>query len=298
MALLLDKEDSGRPLYLVAACEELRNFAVYERMTPFIRNELPGSISQLFAHLLGRLETDHGEELVSLTLSFIAHSRAGMLEMEMIDVLETWAFKTEPISNFARLYTAIRTFVTSGGAGLLQLFHQTLLSAVTSRFTPSSDRVVNTHAALARYFLHRADPQGNRSWSGNYPRGLQELCFHLAHSRQWPLLESVLTDLVFVEARCRSGIGYELVADYNLAAETAPASAFSSAFAEFRRFFVANVFVLNNFPDQVRPQAAAQQFGSAVCNAIEALPHEPLLQLVNKDQGYCLLLTFALILCV
>lgn len=44
MAMLMAKEEAGSPLYLTAAVEELRNFAVYEKMSTFLKEQLPGIV--------------------------------------------------------------------------------------------------------------------------------------------------------------------------------------------------------------------------------------------------------------
>lgn len=198
MAELLAKTDARSPLYLKAACEELRNFAVYEKMSSFLRDTLPPTVPLLFAALLERLDGDHGRELVALALSFIAVSRAGMLELEMVDILADWRWADEPRSNFSRLYTGIKMFVASGGSGLMQLFHGTLLAAVSSRYMPTAADATRVHRALADYFRRLADPSGAGRWDGrNRTRGLQELCFHLMRCGAWAELEAVLGDLTY-----------------------------------------------------------------------------------------------------
>ena len=65
MDLLMAKQDSCNPLYLVVACEELRVFGSFEKITSKIAS-LPDTIPLLFDQVLLRLETEHGEVRCSL----------------------------------------------------------------------------------------------------------------------------------------------------------------------------------------------------------------------------------------
>src|SRR4051794_13471000 len=86
MALLLEKRDSYKPLYLVTACEELRVFGIFEEVSDRIRRMSP-TVSKLLEEVLERLETDHGTEIVRTTLSLLDCSRGGLLEVEMLHLL-------------------------------------------------------------------------------------------------------------------------------------------------------------------------------------------------------------------
>ncbi|MBC7289456.1 MAG: AAA family ATPase, partial [Armatimonadetes bacterium] len=60
---LLRKPDAVRPLYLLAAFEELRTLGRYDEITDRIR-ELPGDTVGLFDWILARLEGEYGKPLV------------------------------------------------------------------------------------------------------------------------------------------------------------------------------------------------------------------------------------------
>lgn len=207
MELLMSKEESGSPLFLIAAVEELRNFAVYEKMTPFLRDDLPGTVLELFKHILDRLETDHGLELVSTALSLISVSRSGLSEVEIIEMLNAVEWKEEQFSNFSRLYAGLKIFISAGGTGLMKFFHQQLLRVVTSRYLPTPDDVKATHRTVATYFLEKIDPAGDRTWSGDYARGFSEMCYHYTKAEEWDTLYGIMSDLEFIRARCKIGSG-------------------------------------------------------------------------------------------
>jgi len=86
MELLLSKSESDNPLYLVVACEELRVFGEFEKVTERITS-LPNDVPMLFEQVLERLEHDHGEEIVKSGLSLLACARHGLLETEMLELL-------------------------------------------------------------------------------------------------------------------------------------------------------------------------------------------------------------------
>lgn len=285
MAMLMEKEEAGSPLYLIAAVEELRNFAVYEKMSKFLREELPGTVVTLFNHLLDRLEVDHGRELVASALALIATARVGLFELEIIQMLADVKWKEEPRSNFSRLYAGLKIFISAGGNGLLQFFHQQLLFIVRSRYVPDSATESETHRMLADYFRSKADPSGEGKYDGSYPRGFSEAMYHTARAHQWEKLVAIATDLEYIAARCRFSSGYELVGDYHDGAAVAKAVGHKlpDVYTEFSRFFLANVHALDRSPDQAVSLAACYPPGTNVSSAV-ARTHfaKPFLQWLNK----------------
>ena len=89
-----------------------------------------------------------------------------------------------------------------------------MYQAVMKRYLERGDSAAKTHALLARYFLSVADPSGNHTWTGNNPRAFSELPYHLTKAKMWKELESVLTDIYFIERKSQFGLTYDLVADY------------------------------------------------------------------------------------
>jgi len=108
MGRLLKKDEADNPLYLIVACEELRVFGEFERVTNRITS-LPDNIPALFEQVLERLEGDHGEELVKSALPLLACSRHGLLEMEMLELLGGDA--PLPRVVWARLYRSLQFYL-------------------------------------------------------------------------------------------------------------------------------------------------------------------------------------------
>eukprot|EP00052_Salpingoeca_macrocollata_P020307 m.170390 g.170390 ORF g.170390 m.170390 type:complete len:1854 (-) comp21223_c1_seq1:109-5670(-) len=285
MELLMSKEESGSPLFLVAAVEELRNFAVYEKMTAFLRDDLPHTVVSLFKHILTRLEEDHGQELVGVAMGLIAQSRAGLFEFEMVELLHSYPFETEPRSNFSRLYAGIKLFISTGGSGLLQFFHQQLMKVVQERYLRTSVEFNKAHRTLADYFRSKADPSGEGKWDSDYAHGFAELCYHLIELNDWAGLSDALTSLHFIAGRCRTGSGFELMSDYQIALEKGGDN-MGKDVREFFRFLVANASVMVPYHDQVMSIALRYPSTSAIyAKASTSALLQPVLQVMNKPEA-------------
>ena len=76
MKLLVSKKQAANPMYLALACEELRVFGVFEKMTAKLKS-IPHTMTQLLGEILERLEADHGREVLSAALSLLVCSRNG-----------------------------------------------------------------------------------------------------------------------------------------------------------------------------------------------------------------------------
>lgn len=79
MAALLSHPGVKNPLYLRIALEELRLFGSFEQLTNKIMG-LADDVPGLFDQVFGRLEKDHGRELVTEVFSLLGCSRYGLSE--------------------------------------------------------------------------------------------------------------------------------------------------------------------------------------------------------------------------
>lgn len=135
MAILLDMEHASSPLFLVAACEQLRRYGVFEDLTHYMTHTLPGTARTLFRHVLSVLEADHGTQLVEFCLSCIALSKGGLSSTAMYALVESHPGSDTWTSSFSRLREALGVFLTAGGGfGLLQFFHEQLTIETRSRY--------------------------------------------------------------------------------------------------------------------------------------------------------------------
>jgi len=296
IAALLDKRESGNPLYLLAALEELRTLGTYEEITNRIR-ELPGEAQPLFLWIIRRLEADPGfrdaegrpvgPEVVRQFASCLGVSRHGLSQMELAELIAPGDGQTDPQGNVAALIRLLRPYLMLRGE-LLDFYHAQLREAVQARYLQRDRGRLAVHHQLARYFRRKADPGGDSTWRGNYSRGLSELPYHQTKAQMWAEVEATLTDLLFVEAKCTARMTYELLADYVAAQSADLATEVRDAIRPVAQFVRARSHVLLRRPDLTLQEAynlaasgpVPEQAARLLYDA--ARPRRPWLRLVNR----------------
>lgn len=230
LARLLDpaqRPDASLPLYISVAIEELSLFGHYDALEVRI-DRLPPTLTALFDQVLVRIEQDHGRSMAELVLRILAASRSGMLESEILDLLE----RDEPgfaRLRWVRLYRSLEFYLRrvdeASGGGLLGFFHEQIRDAVFRRYFGMANRggrpraaLKKTHRQLADYFAAVARSGDNASdWNDQHPRPLGELPFHLARAGRWPDLRQLLTQFAFLQASVTALEPQALVDHYDLA---------------------------------------------------------------------------------
>ncbi len=169
--------------------------------------------------------------MVSHALGYLAASRYGLAEDELIDVLSDdadviAAFEAGsrhervvnklPVVLWSRLYFDLAPYLAehaADGTTLLAFYHRVLGEAATELYLagPKGEDGKARHSALADYFRGKADPKGEqvdptdalpiRYWDGKSVRGLSELPFHLAGAGRLDDLYETLTDFTFMERK-------------------------------------------------------------------------------------------------
>jgi NACHT domain- and WD repeat-containing protein len=206
----------GLPLYLRLAFEEARLWRSYRPAAETVLHE--GVQGLIRENLFPRLSepANHGRVLVAHALGYLAASRFGLSEDELLDVLSAGeAVNTDfharsprspqvdrlPIVVWSRFYFDLEPYLaerSAEGTTLLAFYHNQLRDAATAECL-AGEHAERRHAALAGYFRGRADPAKDRSWTGGYARGLGELPYHLAEAGDKDELYSTLTDFTFLE---------------------------------------------------------------------------------------------------
>jgi WD40 repeat protein len=229
--LLLDstrRPDAGLPLYLLVALEELCLLGDHTAVSRRIER-LPARLPELFAQVLERLEGDHGRELTEAVCGWLAVSRSGLLESEVLGLCDLFPVAgARGMLAWTRLYRSLEPYLEPleegeagqpSGAGLIDFHHQQLRLAAFRRYlgmdgpeAPPSDAFRARHRELAAGFQALIE----------HPRGLSELPHHLIHAERWGELERTLCDLRFVEAKCVAGMANELLDDHVAALEALP----------------------------------------------------------------------------
>ncbi len=266
------EQSPGNPLYLKLAFEETRLWASYsppEELAFGVKGIIEKNMIDRMKH-----EGNHGEAMVSRTLGYLAASRFGLAEDEMVDLLSRdlqvyeWFFKMSyhlpydliqnaikyrrgfqggadklegeatkeeeraalawlkeirnppeqvsqflkevlpkpdgprlPIVLWSRLSFDLAPYLTErmvDGSSLLNFYHRELGDVSTEVFLGDRKDLVY-HERLAEYFRNKADPQCDRTWTGNYIHGLSELPYHLTQAEQYEAVFQTLTDFKFLE---------------------------------------------------------------------------------------------------
>lgn len=133
-----------------------------------------------------------------------------------------------PAVLLARLRADLDAYLTvrdADGVPVLDFYHRELRDTAAREFLQGHED--KFHGGLADYFRALADPAGDGSWKGG-KRYLRELPHHLIEADDWDTLigdevtPGVLTDLLFIQAKCEEGLVYKLVGDYNAALAALP----------------------------------------------------------------------------
>lgn len=248
--VLLEKPESVMPLYLRTALEELRTLGTYEEITMLIR-DLPGRIRPLFQWILRRLEKEPGfldaegkrigERLVRDFISYIAASRVGMSEKELAALIDPG----DPRGNIAALEHLLRPYLMRRGE-LIDFFHGQLKEAVADLYLSEESERIKAHRKLAGYFEIR--------WKTSDTHALSELPYHLKQGRMNSDLESILTSLAFIEAKCASGMTYDLITDYHFSLRSFP----SAALREYEEFLSLRASFFSDHPLAIPGEVAGE----------------------------------------
>jgi NACHT domain- and WD repeat-containing protein len=168
-----------RPLYLRLAFERACHRRSYDRVGRF-PHDIPGMIQDLFAEL-GR-EENHGRTLPHHALGYLAASRFGLSEDELLDLLSADPlvmadFRTRarpewlegvdrlPVVIWSRLRVDLQPYLSErrdDQASLLTFYHREL-QEVAERDYLAGREGPRRHAALAAFFrqrIRRSDPRG------------------------------------------------------------------------------------------------------------------------------------------
>ena len=264
----------GRPLYLKLAFEEARRWKSGSGEPPEqLALGIPGIIERNLLDRLAR-EDNHGEVLVSHVLGYLAASRYGLAEDELLDLVArdrqvyAWFLRSvyhyprdilaaaqdflrsrEPLSSdkdwasdqdeaaaaqawldevrtrdteldeflaevlakpggprlpivlWSRLSFNLAPYMTErlvDGSSLLSFYHRELGDVSQTAFL-ADDGAKAYHGKLADYFCFKADPAGDRSWTGGDIHGLSELPYHLTTAARHQEAYQTLTDFKFLE---------------------------------------------------------------------------------------------------
>jgi len=272
LSALLDKTGAVDPLYLVIACEELRVFGSFERLTEKITN-FASTIPTLLDQVIARLETVHGRSLVKKALCLLECSRHGLTELELLCLLKRESKKEKQLPSciWGSLHSSLDLFLTTlgeSGEGRLDFFHRQLAKAIRKRYFQANrcSYERKRHKELAMFFMSQADPQGDRSWGGVTRQCFSELPYHLTMACEWKTLSQVLTDLRFLENKCSKDSVFSVIQDYNFLLErkqplpehpkiNKTEDSLVSSVIDFKWFIFGNLYLFSEHPELIYQQA-------------------------------------------
>ncbi len=234
--LLLAKTDSGNPLYLLAALEELRTLGIYDEITARIE-QLPQRTVDLFRWILDRLSKDEGfrdaqgkrigVDLVPKFASLLAVSRYGLSHVELVGAINPHHGDLQ--GNVAALERLLRSYLMRRG-DLLAFYHGQFRFAVERYYLETKEQLRKAREEVAHFFDSHVDAG---------PRKIQELPWQLLRLNAWSRLKACLCNPeVFLHWRGETYEEWVRDADfpYDLITYWAPLGAHYDIRAEMRRF--------------------------------------------------------------
>jgi WD40 repeat protein len=294
---LIASEGADNPLYLKIVLSELRVFGVAARLHERIRRDFGSDPAAAFEGVLRRLEDDppyaelDPRHVVPLIFALLAHSRSGLTEDELADLIALhypWRDR-EPGARRDRSRVAVNFYLRQARPYLARrqgrhvFFYDSFRAAVRNRYTARGATAEarshdSWHMLLGGYF-ERQPLYRDRDGHEPNARKTSELPWQQIHGRQFEGLESTLCNLDFIEAKCRGGGTYDLVQDYALAREAGRAGdgdgrarAVLGRVRIYERFVTAHAHVFARDARQVLPFAHNHASGGPVVeDAVAAL---------------------------
>jgi WD40 repeat protein len=296
--------ESGLPLYLRFAFEEARLWRSFDGC-PVLPPNIEGIINQTFSTLSD--PANHGRPLVRASLAYLAASREGLTENELLGLL--WKEKsiqdnfhqrfpkspstdTLPRVVWSLLYYDLKPYLTernANGVPVLSFFHTQMRTAAVSAYLPEEERR-NVHSRLAEWFTSGKDAQPGAGTARFDVRSVTELPYQQRSAGMWQELHATLCNLSFIEAKCGAGLLYDLLADYDAAMQSQSPELTSDQrgrIGGFARFVRAHAHILATHPGLTLQQAFNEPdldlVYQAANEAAEAATH-PFFRYINKPQ--------------
>ncbi|XP_016136061.1 telomerase protein component 1-like [Sinocyclocheilus grahami] len=240
---LLMKKGSVSPLYLRLACEELKNYASFEKMKDSLQS-LPQSVGKLVQHSLLKLQNQYCRADLGWALASLAISSTGLRESSLYTILNmcndlnsrgglvTWqeilhiARHPEsrvPMAVFSQLARTLHSLIgPSHGQGsddLLILTHPEVKSAFEHLYLSTEESRTRSHLIIAAHLWVQSNPQGKDTFLHSDADILSQLPAHLMGSNQWETLCFLLSSYCFLYANVRHGLIHQLLETYILFAQ-------------------------------------------------------------------------------
>lgn len=265
----------GLPLYLsIAAGEAVRWSSHQANIT--LKPDIKGVINQVIDSL--SLPEKHGEELVSKVLMFLAASKNGLTEDELLDLLAMDAdyvqflekhhkipIRKLPVALWARLYMDIKPYLLvklADGVELYDFYHQSFKHVVTERYFANPANLASIRNTIITYY-------SAQNWNVkkcettiygrlSNARKSSELIYQLKENNELDALCNCLCDLNFIEAKCVAQGVDELLGDFGFLEANRVNLKKPDRYDQFSQFVVKESDVLRQYPELTLQQAINQ----------------------------------------
>ncbi|XP_030629420.1 telomerase protein component 1 [Chanos chanos] len=235
---LLMKKGAVSPLYLHLACEELRNYASFEKMKESLQS-LPQSLCELVQRSLLRLESQYGSAGLGWALGALAVSKTGLRERDLYTILcmcndlttqggrATWQDMLRlarnpksrvPMATFSQLGRTLESLISPslarGPDDCLTLTNPEVRSAFEQILLSTEEDQNRAHLIMAAHLWVRSDPQGKNTFLYCDLDTLIQLPHHLMNCGQWEAMHFLLSSYYFLYANVRHGLLHHLFETY------------------------------------------------------------------------------------
>ncbi|TNN54779.1 Telomerase protein component 1 [Liparis tanakae] len=230
------KKGAVSPLYLHLACEDLRNFATFDKLKESLQG-LPQSLGQLVQHSLDRLCSEYrGLPGLRWALAALTLSSTGLRERDLYSVLNacndlssrdgrfSWEevlllFRKPkgrvPMATFTRIAQSLQSLIGPSHCNttddMLALTHPEVRKAFEDFILPSHSHRTRAHLILAAHLWALADPQGTDTFLHCEASSVMHLPSNLLE-----MLHSLLSSYYFLYANVRHGLLHHLKETYSV----------------------------------------------------------------------------------
>ncbi|XP_034559515.1 telomerase protein component 1-like [Notolabrus celidotus] len=238
---LVMKKGAVSPLYLHLACEDLRNYASFDKLKENLEG-LPQSLGQLVQYSLDRLCSQHRGMLgLRWALAALTVSTTGLRERDFYSVLNTcndlpstdaqvtWEevlhLSRKPrrrvaMATFTQIVQSLHSLIGSSHCSdtddLLNLTNPEVRRAFEDFLLPTEKDRTRAHLVLAAHLWALANSQGADTFLHCEASSVMHLPTNLIQSGQTEALHSLLSSYYFLFAQVRHGLIHQLLETYSL----------------------------------------------------------------------------------
>ncbi|XP_034009134.1 telomerase protein component 1 [Trematomus bernacchii] len=273
---LISKKGAVSPLYLHLACEDLRNFSSFDKLTEGLQY-LPQSLGALVQYSLDRLCSQHRCMLgLRWALAALTVSPTGLRERDFYSLLNTcndlssqdgkvtWQEVLHlsrkpkgrvPMANFTLIVQSVQSLIGPSHCydtdDLLALTNPEVRKAFEDFLLPIDKYKTRAHLVLAAHLWALADSQGSDSFLHCEADSVLHLPACLIQSDQLEALHSLLSNYYFLYANVRHSLMHHLLETYSLYDDkhkSAPSLHYEGRLEDCRSFLQRQGRLLSSWP--------------------------------------------------